>query len=45
MNRTFSWQWTREQIIERLSLLNARAAQRGRACPVAALVVARLEAL
>ena len=34
---------SREEIVMMLTLLNARSASRGRPCPVAARVVARLE--
>lgn len=37
-----SYHWTRQQIIERLTLLNASFARRGKPCPVAARVVERM---
>ncbi len=37
------WHWNAEKVLTTIMLRNARAAQNGRACPVAARVLARLE--
>jgi hypothetical protein len=37
------WHWDASRVLATLMLRNARAAQNGRACPIAARVLARLE--